>query len=139
MEDCIFCKIIRGEIPSFKLYEDDLVFAFLDINPVTKGHTLIIPKKHAADIFELDKEYLERIIIMAKKIGEKTKAELGAEGINLYHASGVAAEQSVFHFHLHVIPRKSDDGLCLNCAMTAKNVPISEFEEISNRLKIENE
>ena len=111
MENCIFCKIISGEIPSAKIYEDEKVFAFLELNPLAKGHTLLIPKKHAQDIFDISQEDLKDIIAAAQKISLKLKETFGAEGVNLVQRSGKAAEQGVFHFHLHIIPRKIGDGI----------------------------
>lgn len=138
MEDCIFCKIINNEIPSYKIYEDDLVLAFLDIHPAAEGHTLVIPKKHTKDIFDIEGKYLERIISVAQKIGNKMKESFNIEGVNLYHASGIAAEQSVFHFHLHIIPRKAGDNIRFNNVVTEKeSVAKEEFEEIVAKLKIE--
>ena len=138
MEDCVFCKIINNEIPSYKIYEDDLVLAFLDINPAAKGHTLIIPKKHAPDIFEIEEKYLERIISVAQKISNKMKDNFNADGVNLYHASGSAAEQSVFHFHLHVIPRRKDDNIDFTGVVANKEtVSEEEFNETVVKLKIE--
>jgi histidine triad (HIT) family protein len=138
MEDCVFCKIINNEIPSYKIYEDDLVLAFLDNHPVVKGHTLVIPKKHAQDIFEIEEKYLERIISVAKKISNKMKDNFNADGVNFYHASGAAAEQSVFHFHLHIIPRRNDDNIHFTSVVTNKEaVSEEEFEEAVAKLKIE--
>src|SRR3989338_8517587 len=98
--DCIFCKIINGQIPSFKIYEDDHVFSFLDIKPVTKGHALVIPKKHSENIFDIDEESLQKIIVAAKHISEKVKNRLLADGVWLAQSNGVAAGQEVMHFHL---------------------------------------
>lgn len=137
MEDCIFCKIIKNEIPSYKVYEDDLVLAFLDVSPMSKGHTLIIPKKHFKDIFEIEDSYLERVVSVSKKIAKKMKDSLGVDGVNLYHASGIHAEQSVFHFHLHLVPRRKDDTICFNCAVVGKlNVSEEEFRETAAKLKM---
>ncbi|MDD5098682.1 MAG: HIT family protein, partial [Candidatus Pacebacteria bacterium] len=111
MENCIFCKIINNEIPCYKIYEDEFVLAFLDINPVVIGHTLIIPKKHFENIFEAEDEYLERIITASKKISLKMKEALGVEGINLYQANGLIAGQTVFHFHLHILPQKQGESV----------------------------
>ncbi|MFA5432283.1 MAG: HIT domain-containing protein [Candidatus Paceibacterota bacterium] len=138
MEDCIFCKIISNEIPSYKIYEDDLALAILDINPLSKGHVLIIPKKHAKDIFEIEENYLERIILIAKKVAKKIKDVLGVDGVNFYHASGIHAEQSVFHFHLHVIPRRKDDNISFNGVATGKEIfSEDEYKEVAAKLKIE--
>ncbi len=136
MEDCIFCKIINNEIPSHKIYEDDLVVAFLDNNPVSSGHTLILPKKHAENIFDIEEKYLERIALVAKKVAQKMKESLGVDGVNLYHASGAHAEQTVFHFHLHIIPRKQDDDICFTRAISKKTTSDEDFKVIANKLKI---
>jgi histidine triad (HIT) family protein len=138
MEECLFCKIVNNEIPAYKIYEDEDVLAFLDIHPMSKGHTLIIPKKHAKDIFDLDSEVLKKISLVAKKISQKMKDILGVDGVNLYHASGVNAEQTVFHFHLHVVPRRKDDAICFTCAVIGKeNVSPEELKETVDKLKIE--
>jgi histidine triad (HIT) family protein len=110
-ENCIFCKIIKGEIPAKKVYEDEKVLAFLDVNPVSRGHTLIIPKKHFENIFDIEEESLKEIINASKKISIFLKEKLNADGVNLLHASGKDAQQSVFHFHLHVVPRYKGDNL----------------------------
>ena len=109
--DCIFCKIIKGEVGSNKVYENENVLALLDVNPISTGHTLIIPKKHFNDIFDIDEDYLKEIIVAAKLISKKTKDNLGAVGINLLQSNGSKAGQVIFHFHLHVIPRYQDDKL----------------------------
>ena len=138
MEECLFCKIAKNEMPAYKIYEDDLVLAFLDIRPMSKGHTLIISKKHAADIFDIDSECLERIVSVAKKTAQKMKDALGVDGVNLYHASGIHAEQTVFHFHLHIVPRRKDDDICFTCVAIGKdNVNKEELEETAAKLKIE--
>lgn len=111
MSDCIFCKIVAGEIPSSKVYEDDTVFAFLDNNPVARGHTLVIPKKHATDVFDVDEEALQAVTSAAKKLAHAARKGLGADGVNIMHASGKAAQQSVFHLHFHVVPRSRGDGI----------------------------
>jgi len=138
MENCIFCKIANKEIPCYKIYEDDLVLAFLDISPVVSGHVLVIPKKHFKDIFEIDEEYLERIIVVAKQISIKMKESLGVEGVNLYQANGSTAGQTVFHFHLHVLPRIPGDGLNFIKWMgkITKKLEKEEFEEIRDKLAI---
>lgn len=105
MDDCIFCKIVRGEIPSFKVYEDDKVFAFEDINPVSKGHTLIIPKKHAENIWELSEEELIAIQKVSKKIAHAIKEVLNPDGIACLQLNGRAVNQVVMHYHFHLIPR----------------------------------
>jgi len=125
MENCIFCKIAKGEIPSAKIYEDEKVFAFLELNPLAEGHTLLIPKKHFQDIFDIDQGDLESLAAAAKKIALKLKEAFGAEGVNLVQRSGKAAEQGVFHFHLHIIPRKNGDGIEMDKWWFEKAEPVS--------------
>ena len=108
-DDCIFCKIANGEIPSATIYEDDDFRAFLDLNPATRGHALLVPKDHFANLFELDEEHAEKAILRAKKIGSRMKEKLGCDGLNLVQNNGEAAGQTVFHFHMHLIPRYKDD------------------------------
>ena len=103
--DCIFCAIAAGEIPSFKVYEDDLVVAYLDINPFTKGHTLVIPKAHSQDLLETPDETLAAIIARVKKVAAHLKAALPCDGINILLNNGEAAGQTVRHVHFHIVPR----------------------------------
>jgi len=110
-ERCVFCQIIEGRSPASKVYEDEHVLALLDVNPVAEHHTLIIPKRHYRDLYEIPGEELSRLIVAAKKISMRYKTDYGIKGVNILHASGVDAQQSIFHFHLHLIPRKKDDGL----------------------------
>ncbi|KRM62216.1 histidine triad (HIT) protein [Paucilactobacillus vaccinostercus DSM 20634] len=110
MDDCIFCKIIAGEIPSYTVYEDDVVKAFLDISQGTPGHTLVIPKKHVANIFEYDAELASEVFARIPKIAKALKASNPAiQGLNILNNNGEVAYQSVFHSHFHLIPRYSDD------------------------------
>jgi histidine triad (HIT) family protein len=108
MEDCIFCKIVAGQIPSFKVYEDARVFAFEDINPVSEGHTLIIPKRHAQDLWEMPPEDLTAVHLASKKIGTALKRVLKASGIAALQLNGRGVNQVVMHYHLHLIPRRAD-------------------------------
>ena len=103
--DCIFCAIAAGEIPSFKVYEDDLVVAYLDINPFTKGHTLVIPKAHSQDLLETPDETLAAIIARVKKVAAHLKAALPCDGFNILQNNGEAAGQTVPHVHFHIVPR----------------------------------
>ncbi|MEC1377607.1 HIT family protein [Heyndrickxia oleronia] len=105
MSDCIFCKIVNGEIPSAKIYEDEHVMAFIDISQVTKGHTLIIPKIHKENIFELTPEIASHLFEVVPKIANALKKEFNPIGMNLVNNNGEQAGQTVFHFHLHLIPR----------------------------------
>lgn len=107
MEDCIFCKIIKGEIPSVKVYEDEKVLAFEDINPISDGHTLIIPKKHAQDLWEIPVEDLTAIHSASKKVAKAIQKAINAEGIACIQLNGRAVNQVVMHYHLHLVPRVS--------------------------------
>ncbi|MGQ9601210.1 MAG: HIT family protein [Candidatus Bipolaricaulia bacterium] len=111
--DCPFCRIVSHEAPAHIIYEDERTIAFLDINPVSRGHTLVIPKGHYHDLFELPSEELQAVTRAAQRVARAIKAGLGAEGLNLLQSNGSAAGQVVFHFHLHLIPRYSGDGLRL--------------------------
>lgn len=108
--DCIFCKIIKGEIPSVKIYESEDVLAFLDIGPVVKGHTLVIPKAHHNPLMETPPEVLCKLIAVARRIARAQVKGLSADGVNLSQANGQAAGQVVPHIHFHVIPRFAEDG-----------------------------
>jgi histidine triad (HIT) family protein len=112
-DDCIFCKIIAGELPAEKVDEDEHTLSFMDINPWTRGHALVIPKQHATDIHEISDESLARVLSAAKRLVGKARENLGADGVNLLNSAGAAAWQTVFHFHVHVIPRYEDDPLRL--------------------------
>lgn len=102
---CIFCAIAAGEIPSFKVYEDDLVLAYLDINPFAKGHTLVIPKAHSEGLLDTDDETLAEVIKRVKKVAKHIKMKLGADGFNILQNNGEAAGQTVKHLHFHIVPR----------------------------------
>lgn len=111
--DCLFCKIANGEIPSNIVYEDNLTVAFLDINPVNPGHTLVIPKKHSRNIFDIEPEDAEAVMLATLKVANDIKSSLKADGMNLFQCNEPAAAQDVFHFHLHLIPRFDDDSISL--------------------------
>ena len=111
MNDCIFCKIIKGEIPSYKIYEDKYVYAFLDIACDTYGHTLVVPKKHCTNVLDCDKTSLAHILPAVQKIANHYVSDCGFTGVNILNASGKDAQQSVFHLHFHIIPRKEGDGV----------------------------
>ncbi len=110
MEKCIFCQIVVGEIPCEKVYEDAEVFAFLDIVPVNAGHTLVIPKKHYENIFEVPDELFGHLGVVAKKVAHAIKDGVGADGVNVAMNNGKHAGQVVFHAHIHVMPRYEGDG-----------------------------
>jgi histidine triad (HIT) family protein len=111
--DCIFCKIIDGELPGQIVDSDDNTVAFLDISPATRGHALVVPRNHARDLLEIDQQDLEATFVAAQRLARRVKQRLGADGVNLLNACGSAAWQTVFHFHVHVIPRYDDDPLRL--------------------------
>ena len=113
-DNCIFCKIANGEIPSATLYEDEEFRVILDLGPASKGHALILPKSHAANLFELPEETAGKAMVLAKKIAATLKEGLHADGINLVQNNGEAAGQTVMHFHLHVIPRYENDTVNVN-------------------------
>jgi histidine triad (HIT) family protein len=110
MTDCVFCKIRDGQIPSLKVFEDDRTLAIMDINPVTHGHCLVIPKAHAATLFEAEVEDLQATIVAAQQVARAIREALAPDGLNMLQANGAAAFQSVPHFHLHLIPRWANDG-----------------------------
>ena len=112
--DCLFCKIIAGEIPCFKLFEDDETLAFMDINPANEGHALVIPKEHANDVYAVSDAAITATVKTAKKIAAAIDKTLNPDGLNLLQCNGPAAAQSVFHFHMHVLPRRKGDELKLN-------------------------
>lgn len=110
MSDCIFCKIANGEIPSNTIFENDDFRVILDNGPATKGHALVLPKNHHADLFELPTETAEGAIAVAKEVAATMKEKLSCDGLNLVQNNGSVAGQTVMHFHLHIIPRYKDDG-----------------------------
>jgi len=109
MENCIFCKIVEGVIPSTKIYENDHVLAFADISPATKGHTLLIPKRHCIDIFEMDSELAVQVFSVVSKVAHLLKDIHNCQGLNLINNNGSSAGQCVFHYHLHLVPRYEND------------------------------
>jgi histidine triad (HIT) family protein len=111
--DCLFCKIVAGEIPATIVAQDERTVAFMDINPATRGHALVIPRAHARDVHAIDPEDLKAVAAAAQRLAGRAVAQLGADGVNLLQSNGAAAWQTVFHFHLHVIPRYAGDPLRL--------------------------
>ena len=110
MQDCIFCQVINRELPSFKVYEDDHVYAFMDLFPTSVGHTLVIPKEHATNLYDASEESMTEAFRVAHRIGPKVADAMGADGFHLSMNNGEAAWQTVFHPHLHIIPRYKGDG-----------------------------
>ena len=117
VDNCIFCKLANGEIPTATLYEDEDFRVILDANPASKGHALIIPKEHYANLYELDETLAGKAMILANKMITKLTEVLGCDGYNLVQNNGECAGQTVFHFHLHMIPRYKDDGVGLGWKM----------------------
>jgi histidine triad (HIT) family protein len=111
--DCIFCKIVAGELPAQIVDEDERTIAFMDIAPATRGHALVIPRAHSADILSVEREDLRAVALAARRLAARAKERLGADGVNLLNSCGSAAWQTVFHFHIHVIPRYEGDPLRL--------------------------
>lgn len=133
MEDCVFCKILNKEIPSYKIYEDKLVYAFLDIADDAVGHTLVIPKKHYVNILDVPlKEYV-KVLKVVKLISTHYVDNCGFTGINILNANGINAQQSVSHLHFHIIPRKKNDGLDFWPEGISKR---HNLKKIQNKLKI---
>jgi histidine triad (HIT) family protein len=112
-QDCIFCKILAGDLPALIVDEDERTIAFMDIAPATRGHALVIPRAHATDLLSIAPEDLAAVALAAQRLATRAKERLGADGVNLLNSCGRAAWQTVFHFHVHVIPRYEDDPLRL--------------------------
>nr|WP_310255555.1 HIT family protein [Fictibacillus barbaricus] len=132
--NCIFCKIVAGDIPAYKVYEDENVLAFLDISQVTKGHTLIVPKDHAKDIYELPEETAAKLFSVVPKIASGIKQTFNPIGLNLLNNNGEAAGQSVFHYHMHFIPRYgTGDGF--GAVWKTQDLPAEQMKEIAQNIK----
>lgn len=131
-DNCIFCKIASGEIPSKTLYEDEKFRVILDLGPATKGHALILPKDHYANLYELPEETAGEVMKLAKKMAEQMKERLGCQGLNLVQNNGDLAGQTVYHFHLHIIPRYPADGQKIG--WQPGQVTQEELEEIKNEI-----
>lgn len=128
--NCIFCKIAAGEIPSKTIYEDDRFRVILDLNPATRGHGLILPKNHYANLYELPEETAGEVMILAKKMAGIMTDKLKCDGFNLVQNNGEQAGQTVFHFHMHLIPRYRDDGQVLG--WKEQSASPEELEEVKN-------
>jgi histidine triad (HIT) family protein len=111
--DCVFCKIIAGELPGQIVAQDERTVAFMDISPATRGHALVVPRRHVRDLLEIGEEDLVAVILAAQRLARRAKDRLGADGVNLLNSCGRAAWQTVFHFHIHVVPRYEGDPLRL--------------------------
>ncbi|MFL5908123.1 MAG: HIT family protein [Solirubrobacterales bacterium] len=131
--DCLFCAIIAGSIPSQTIDSDDRTVAFMDINPATPGHALVVPRVHSADLMEIEEEDLTASVLAAQRLARRMKEVLDADGIDLINACGAAAWQTVFHFHIHVVPRYEDDPLKLPWVPEAGDA--DEIARIAERLR----
>ncbi|MCJ0932259.1 HIT family protein [Virgibacillus halodenitrificans] len=134
-EDCIFCKILNGDIPSAKVYEDEHVYAFLDISQVTKGHTLVIPKQHTKNIYETPPEVAKELFARIPQIANAIKNVYKPVGMNLLNNNEAPADQSVFHLHIHIIPRYGeDDGYSSNWTVHADDYTSGELQKIAGEI-----
>ena len=131
---CIFCEIIKGNIPSYKIYEDDICMAFLDISQATIGHTLIIPKQHFENIFELDENIMEHLGKVVVKISKHLKKTLGLSALNVLNNNGANAGQTVNHFHIHLIPRYNDSDLTIH--FNTNELTKEDFNNLLNKIKL---
>ena len=132
-DDCLFCGIVEGKIPSQMIDSDERTVAFMDIAPATPGHALVVPRRHSADLMEIDAEDLSATMLAAQRLARRMKDVLGADGINLINACGAAAWQTVFHFHVHVVPRYEADPLKL--PWVPKEGDPDEIAEVAARLR----
>ena len=130
---CVFCKILNGEIPSYKIYEDEDTYAFLDISDDVEGHTLVIPKKHYENVLDIDMEMLSRVMRTVKLISNHYVDNCGFTGVNILNNSGIDADQSVFHLHIHILPRKNGDGVKVYDLMEKMG---SDFASVREKLKL---
>lgn len=133
MDNCIFCKIIKGEIPSYKIYEDEYVLAFLDIAKDVDGHTLVIPKKHYVNILDVDEDTLNHVMKVVKLISNHYVSKCGYSGVNLINNNGESAEQAIGHLHFHIIPRLENDHIYVFPKFAGAKYSL---EDTLNKLKI---
>ena len=132
-DDCIFCKIVAGDLPAHVVDEDEHTLAFMDLNPWTRGHALVIPREHSRNLWEIDPEQLAHTMRAAQRLAQKSRDRLGAEGVNLINSCEPAAWQTVFHFHVHVIPRYRDDPLQL--PTTPQEADQDELKTVADELR----
>ena len=132
--DCIFCKIINGEIPAVKVLDEELVVAFMDINPSNQGHMLVVPKRHAENIFEIPESDLAATIKAVKRCANAVKEALNAEGVTILQLNGKASDQIIPHFHIHIIPRWENDGLPVS-TWEMKQGDMEEINNIARKVK----
>jgi histidine triad (HIT) family protein len=128
--ECVFCGIVRGEAPCFKVYEDELTLAFMDIQPVADGHALVVTKQHFANIFEASPEALSAVTATAGRVARAIRQELGPEGLMVFQLNGAAAGQTVFHYHVHLIPRSSGDALRLHSRVRGEDAELLRIAKL---------
>jgi histidine triad (HIT) family protein len=133
MTDCIFCKLVAGQIPSTRVYEDEHTLAFMDIGQVNPGHVLVAVKKHASNLYELDEPQAAAIAQACRKIARVLKEKFNPPGLSVYQANGKAAGQTVFHYHVHLLPRHAGDGMEL--VWPVKNPPREQLEEYAAKIR----
>lgn len=133
MDDCVFCRIVRGEIPSTRVWEDDLTVAFMDIGSVNPGHLLVATKGHVENLYELDERTAAAVMQSVARVGRALRSALSPDGLSLYQANGVAAGQTVFHFHVHVLPRWKGDPMDL--VWPVRNPARQELEDTAARIR----
>jgi histidine triad (HIT) family protein len=133
MDPCVFCGIASGALPSWRLYEDDAFLAFLDVNPVCRGHVLVAPRAHHVNLFDLDPALTGRYLTVVQAVAQRVCARLGATDFNVFNANGRDAQQSVFHVHFHIVPRWKGDGMDFEFPHRARP-SAAEFEELRQLL-----
>ena len=131
--NCVFCAIAANEIPSFKVYEDDLVLAYLDINPFSKGHTLVIPKEHSSGLLDTPEETLAALVARVKKVASHLKASLPCDGFNILQNNGEAAGQTVMHIHFHIVPRYGKEEI----SFVSQKGDMDELKALADRIRME--
>ena len=131
--NCVFCAIAANEIPSFKVYEDDLVLAYLDINPFSQGHTLVIPKEHSSGLLDTSDETLAALVARVKKVASHLKATLPCDGFNILQNNGEAAGQTVMHIHFHIVPRYGKEEI----SFVSQKGDMDELKALADRIRME--
>ena len=132
-QDCIFCAIVAGEVPAEKVDDDEHTIAFMDLNPWTRGHALVIPRRHTANLYEIDDDDLRHTAVAARRLARRMRERLDCDGINVLNAAEPAAWQTVFHFHLHVIPRYENDSMKL--PVRPKQAEADELASVARELR----
>jgi histidine triad (HIT) family protein len=132
MDDCIFCKIVKGDIPSYKVYEDEYCFAFLDVQPISRYHTLVVPKKHYENLYDVPEDVYQQVMKATKNVVDMYRDKLGIVNTQLFNNSGPLTLQTVFHFHMHVVPRTEEDKHQFK--LDVRSELVSEFPEMIKKL-----